>query len=96
MAYDLIIKEEALADTIAAYLYYEGITNGLGNKFLTSLQSTYDKLAKTPESYSYTDNRKILRDAKLKGFPYLVIYSVSENSVIVYVIHNSHEEPKRL
>ena len=88
MAYNLIVKEEALADTLEAYLYYEDKLEGLGAKFLKSLQNSYDHISLHPQFYSFTDNRNQLRDIKLKGFPYVVIFDFTETDVTVYVVHN--------
>jgi hypothetical protein len=76
MAYNLSVKEEALAHTLEAYLYYEDKSAGLGEKFLNLLQDVYNHICKNPEYYSFTDKRKVLRDVKIIGFPYVVIYDV--------------------
>ncbi len=94
MAYKLIIKDEALADTLEAYLYYEDKSDGLGEKFMKSLQNRYDQISLNPEQYSFTDNRKTLRDIKLKGFPYVVIYDVVGKKVTVYAVHNCYKNRK--
>ncbi len=73
MAYKLIVKEEALADMLEAYLYYDGKSDGLGEKFMRSLQERYDLISLNPEHYGFTDAQKKLRDVKLNGFPYVVI-----------------------
>ncbi len=91
MAYNLVVKEEALSDTLEAFLYYEDKSEGLGERFMTALQMRYDQISQNPEHYSFTDKRKVLRDVKLKGFPYVVIYDVVANNITVYVVHNSHK-----
>ena len=95
MACKLIIKEEAVVDTVEAYLYYEGKTTGLGEKFLKSLQARYDQISHNPGHYSFIDKRKKLRDVKIKRFPYVVIYDFNGNEVTVYSVHNSHKKPKQ-
>jgi len=70
------VKEAAIADTLEAYLYYESKSDGLGEKFITSLQNAYDQISLNPKQYSFIDKRKKLRDVKLNGFPYVVIYDV--------------------
>jgi len=94
MAYKLIIKEEALADTLEAYLYYESKSDGLGEKFMNALQKRYDQISLNPQHYSFTDNRKVLRDINLRGFPYVIIYDVAGTTVTVYVAHNTYKERK--
>ena len=91
MAYNLIVKEEALSDMLEAFLYYEDKSEGLGERFMAALQMRYDQITENPEHYSFTDETKVLRDVKLKGFPYVVIYDVAARNITVYVIHNSHK-----
>jgi len=52
MAYNLIIKEEADADALESFLYYEEQQDGLGERFLESLQQVYGKLETNPQFYS--------------------------------------------
>ena len=48
MTYDIIIKQEALADTQEAYNYYEQIKEGLGDRFLDKLEASYQSLSSYP------------------------------------------------
>lgn len=92
MAYKIIIREEAHADAMDAYNYYEGQLQGLGEKFLMALITSYDDLAEHPGNYGYIDEKqqKVLRDVSLERFPYVVIFEITGDSVVVYAVHNTH------
>ena len=91
MKYKLIIAKKALFD---AYHYYEDIRVGLGDRFIESLENRYAALSEHPNYYSYSDKNKIIRDVAIDGFPYLIIYEISGNDVIVFSIHNTYKKPE--
>jgi plasmid stabilization system protein ParE len=95
--YNLIIKNEAYLDALQAYLYYENEQPGLGDRFLNTLLLCYDALAKNPQYYSFVSDNKgqIFRDIKVDKFPYLVVFEISGNDVIVFAVHNTHKKPLR-
>ena len=80
MSFTVIVKEEAHQDTIEAYNYYEKKVAGLGVRFLEALQQRYSEISENPTFYSYIDEdpMKILRDVKLKKFPFVVVYEILE------------------
>ena len=48
MQYFLIVRQEAVEEMKAAYLYYESITEGLGERFLSELHKDILKLLNIP------------------------------------------------
>jgi len=96
MKYRLIIKDGAVSDTIEAFEYYETQKDGLGEQFLIDLENTYQKISKDPQHFSFVsaDKAKKMRDAKLNGFPYLVIFEIEGKAVIIYAVHNTHKKPR--
>ena len=95
MAYNIVIKEEARLDTATAYNYYENERQGLGEEFLDELVKRYDDLSDHPFHYGFIDDQQIIRDVKVDRFPYVIIFEVIDNSVIVYAVHNTWRHPKR-
>ncbi len=86
MKYRLILTEKAMLDEMTAFQYYEGIRHGLGEKFLESLENRYAALSEHPGYYSYSDNNNTIRDVAVEGFPYLIIYEISGNAVVVFAV----------
>ncbi len=95
MAYKVFVREEAEAEAIEAYLYYDQIQPALGARFLATLQFAYAQLADTPLSYGIlsADSKHVLRDVKIKGFPFVVIFEVINKEVHVYAVHNTYKNP---
>jgi plasmid stabilization system protein ParE len=96
MTYKVIIREEAQADAQEAYEYYEHQRTGLGEEFLMALIRRYDDLSEHPTHYSYIDEQseKILRDAGIERFPYVVVFEITAEDVIVYAVHNTHKHQR--
>lgn len=95
MTFNVIVKQEAHEDTIDAYNYYEEKQPGLGERFLETLLKKYQDLAEHPTFYGYIDEDplKVLRDVKIDKFPYVVVYEIMDNDVIVYAVHNTYKHP---
>lgn len=90
--FKLVIKQEAYNDTLEAYQFYEQEQPGLGEVFLNTLQLCYNALSENPQYYSYisADTKLIFRDIKVGKFPYVVVYEIVANNVIVYAVHNTY------
>ena len=93
MKYELEIKEEAVLDVKEAYLYYEEQRIGLGNRFLDTLEIYLERLQKYPEHYQI--KRNPYREAFIKDFPYLIIFEIENNKVIVYSVFNTWRNPNK-
>lgn len=95
MVYRLIILKAAAEDTSDAYNYYEQIQAGLGDRFLAELLVRFNDISKHPQYYGFIDDQHIIRDIKLKSFPYLVVYEVEDDKVIVYSVHCGYRHPDK-
>ncbi len=93
MAYEIEIKEEAYTEIAAAYTYYEDQRKGLGNDFLAHLTTYFDTITTHPEHFP--QKRKPYREAFIKRFPYLIIYEIIENKIIVYSVFNTWQNPDK-
>ena len=93
MSYILEIKNEANLEIIEAYLYYEKKRIGLGEEFLAHLDIYFKRIKKNPEHFP--QKRNPFREAFIRRFPYLVIYEILENKVIVYSVFNTWQNPEK-
>ena len=64
MQYELLISATAYMEADNAYMYYENQLDGLGDRFLRSLNEAYQKLSRTPQYYTYLNSNKDLRDLR--------------------------------
>lgn len=90
--YRLVIKEEVLGDMQNAYDYYENLKSGLGERFLEVLEEYFLRIQKSPELYQI--KRLPYREAFIKVFPFVIIYEVLDDSLVVYSIFNTSRNPK--
>ena len=93
MKYNLLITKQAMLDEMEAYHYYEDIRPGLGDRFIESVENRYAALSQHPDYYSYSDGNKIIRDVAIDGFPYLIIYEIAGDDVVVFSIHSTYKNP---
>lgn len=87
MAYILEVKDDANIEIIEAYLYYEEKRVGLGDEFLEHLDIYFDRITTNPKHFP--QKRKPYREAFIKRFPFLVIYEITKEKVIVYAVFNT-------
>ena len=93
MRYKIVVTLAAREDTLLALNYYEDIRSGLGDDFLEDLEERYTAICKNPFAFSYTDSKRVLRDVGLNRFPYLVIFKIQSDHVLVLSVHNTHKKP---
>lgn len=93
MSYSLEITQDAHVEVDLAYKYYEGIRAGLGDDFLMSLVSQYGKVSLNPLIYSYIGRSELLRDVKIGRFPYVIVYMVVAEKVVVLSVRSTYRKP---
>lgn len=95
MSFNVVFIKEAKRDISIAAIYYFDVGGiNLYNKFFDSLLSGEDKLKQNPQFFSYIE--KPFRSLKLKGFPYLLIYSIEKELVVVYQVFHAAQNPDKL
>jgi hypothetical protein len=72
--YPLIIKPKAIEMAKDAYEWYNEQQEGLGDLFLTELESCYDKLESWPTAYNKI--KRNYRQLVLHTFPYVIVFEI--------------------
>lgn len=93
MHYKLVIRALATREVTEVYDWYEEKREGLGQQFLNELDAFFSVLLRNPNTYSYYN--KPVREGKIKRFPYTVVYEVVENSIVVYSVFMSRQDPEK-
>jgi len=93
MTYEVELTKRAVREARTAFLWYEDQQNGLGDRFLKTLFAFYVELGVNPLNHSYF--KKNIRHGKLYKFPYVVVYEVFENKVVVLSVFMTRRNPKR-
>jgi plasmid stabilization system protein ParE len=93
MTHKLIIKEEAIRDITEAALWYSQKQSLLGNKFIEEVEGAFNSIHSNP--FLYQVQKKNIRYGYIKRFPYMVIYEIDENDIIVYGVIQAQRNPKK-
>jgi len=91
MGYRLVLKSRAENDLSEGIEWYESRRKGLGLIFLNTIQKYLVNVQKSPLHYPL--KRNPYREAFIKKFPYIIIYEVTEEEIVVYSIFNTYRNP---
>jgi hypothetical protein len=87
----LPLAENEIDDSIE---FYESRSKGLGKQFMSYLQS-YLKVLKTNPQLFEIKKEPGYRELTLVKFPFVIIYEIIENEVIVYSVFHTSRNPQR-
>jgi plasmid stabilization system protein ParE len=91
MNFKLRIISPAEKDITETVFWYEKKLNGLGHRFLTSLDATFQSIQRNPKIYPKVYNE--FRRALLPRFPYGIYYIIENNSIIVFAVLHERRNP---
>ena len=95
MTYNFSVTDEAQAEALIALNFYDDLSVKLGDRFLLDLDAVYKKISLHPLYYKYLTTRRKnkFRCTRLKSFPFLVIFHVLNNDVVVVsVLHTKRKK----
>jgi toxin ParE1/3/4 len=95
MIYSYDLREEASAEFINAYVWYEGQREGLGDLFEIAVYNKLDKICRNPLHYKVT--YKKYHEALVEKFPFLIVYTIDEKAkeILVFAIFHTSRNPKK-
>ncbi len=91
--YSLILKERAIRMAQEAFHWYNDRQTGLGEEFLLELESDLRKIETHPKLFTVVKQR--FRQYVMRRFPYVIVYEVIKDEVIVYAVFHTKQNPKR-
>jgi plasmid stabilization system protein ParE len=91
--YNLVIKEEAELEIDSAYNYYESEQENLGERFLDSLDNCFNSITTQPKIFQKVYKKQ--RQAIVRTFPYVIMYQIFDNEVIVFAVFNTNQDPSK-
>ncbi len=86
--YRVIVSEQAQYDLKEAAHYYHLQQNGLGAKFLLSIEDVLQSIKKFPGTFQI--RFKDIRIAVIRKYPYLVFYRISSERNEIQIIPNKY------
>lgn len=90
--YQLQIQQEAAAEILDAYQWYEERAQGLGMAFERAVDASLAAIMRNPTTYPVVYNQ--LRRALLRRFPYSLYYLLMERKVVIVACLHSSRDPK--
>ncbi|MEC5173145.1 MULTISPECIES: type II toxin-antitoxin system RelE/ParE family toxin [Chryseobacterium] len=93
MIYQISLSPNAEADLQEAALWYESKQIGLGIQFTKKVESYFFRIQNNPLHFPLKKGN--LREAYIQKFPYVIIYQIIENKIIVFAVFNTHQNPTK-
>ena len=92
MVFKVVIVKRTNLEIEEAFLYYENIRKGLGEKFLLDYKDHLKTLNKFP---FFEEKYNIVRTLALKKFPYTIHFTVDEfeKTVSIQAVTSNHQNP---
>lgn len=94
MGSKLIIEPDAQKEIIEAIEWYESRQSGLGKDFFNYLDGYFQTL-KNGNSFFEIKRKPVFRELPLKRFPFVIIYEVLKNQIVVYSVFNTLQHPNK-
>ena len=94
MAYRLVILPIAQFQIDNALFWYESIQRGLGIEFLMYLESYFLIIKKGNVDFQIK-KEPFFRELPLRKFPFVIIYEIKNNEIIIYSVFNTHQNPDK-
>ncbi|MCC2605974.1 type II toxin-antitoxin system RelE/ParE family toxin [Planctobacterium marinum] len=75
-----------------AFEYYESQLVGLGTRFISEVNAGLQRVLSHPTSWQKITKRT--RRCLLHNFPFGLIYTVNNNSIVIIAVANLHRKPE--
>lgn len=92
MSLPVVYRRQVGRDLAAGFEYYELQTEGLGEKFLTTVDAAFDAIERYPQMFAPVHGE--VRRALVSRFPYAVFYRVESKRVVVLTVLHTARDPK--
>lgn len=84
-------QPEFFEDAVRIVGWYDGQRPGVGDRFLSQLEQTLQKLKANPEEFFIVEGQ--IRIARLRKFPYGVYFEANERHIVVIGVFHLHRDP---
>ena len=92
MALPVVYRRKVGRDLAGGFGYYEGQSEGLGERFLAAVDSAFDAIERYPEMFSRVHGE--VRRAVISKFPYAVFFRIDPKRVVVLTVLHTARDPK--
>lgn len=92
MVFKIVISALAEYEIEEAIEFYESRSKGLGKQFLEYFKGYLKILKANPELFSIK-KPPFYRELPLKKFPFVIIYEIFQNEVVIYSVFHTSRNP---
>jgi plasmid stabilization system protein ParE len=92
MGFRLKIDSSAQLDLKLAIDWYKARQIGLGKRFLDDFEHTLFRIQSNPYMFQLEGN---YRNALLDIFPYIIIFEIDNQEIIILAVFNTHQNPTK-
>ena len=93
MSFRIEIRDQAGQEFIESYLWYEAQRSGLGEEFHDEVHEHFTILLERPKSFAKW--RGPYSRIILRRFPFLIVFRIVKNVVIIFSVFHVKRDPKR-
>jgi len=86
-------RPEAKIEVFEAFSWYEERNPDAADRFDEQLRSVISSIARRPAVFPHYPRHSTARFARLKGFPYLVIYRELEEEIEIVAVAHARRQP---
>lgn len=91
MDFYLYYSHRAIRESREAYLFYKGHSTKAAQKFKEALKAHRELLILNPHAFQVI--RPPYRELFIGKFPYLIIYSIHEQTIMIHSISHTSRKP---
>jgi plasmid stabilization system protein ParE len=95
MARQLRFHPAVIPDLSEAIHWYDERSLGLGDRFRAAVDARFDDVLNAPELFSRAFDDLDVRFARIRRFPYLVLYRIHGDTVFVLGVFHSASDPAK-
>ncbi|QQR87889.1 MAG: type II toxin-antitoxin system RelE/ParE family toxin [Flavobacteriales bacterium] len=88
-----VFRPAAREDVAEGYAWYEARREGLGDAFLLEVQRCLAVVLRTPSAFRKV--HKEFRQALMDRFPYVIVYRVADEHVVVMRVFHCSQHPAK-
>jgi plasmid stabilization system protein ParE len=93
MAFRTFVSECAEVDVEDSFDWYESRQVGLGDRFLIQVRLAIQAISTNP--FAYQIRAEDYRQAIVKGFPFVVVFIIEEDWVLIESIFHTSRDPSQ-
>lgn len=88
----VVYRRRVGRDLAEAFAYYEEQVEGLGERFLSTVDLTFGAIERYPEMFAKVHSD--VRRAIISHFPYAVFYRIERQRIVVFRVLHTARDPR--